>query len=124
MMDRSRIEQQLADTPWCDVELRGVEWIDEGRGVVLTLRLPPSESEKQRDRVLRARWVTELTTTLSFAKRTCGHPLTWDVEFERDSTGEWLVRFDFGSVGELGFRCGDIELLSAPEERPKEPSPD
>jgi hypothetical protein len=110
MMNHSQIEQQLADRQWTDVELRGLEWVDDGRGLALKLRLPPNELDTERDRVLHADWVTELATTFSYPRKTGGYPLTWDVAFERDTTGEWLVRFDFGSVGKLDFRCVDLAL--------------
>ena len=114
MDDRSATEQQLADGPWCDVELRGISWVEEGRDLALTLRFPPSASAERRDKLMRAHWVTELTATLSLAKKTGGYPLTWDVEFEQSLTDEWLVRFDFGGVGELRFRCTSFELFPCP----------
>jgi hypothetical protein len=93
------------------VELRGISWADEGRDLVLALRLSPSERNESRDRLLVAHWVTEFTARLSLAEKTGGYLLTWDVAFDCDSTGEWEIRFDFASAGELSFRCSGVELV-------------
>jgi hypothetical protein len=110
-MDVPSVEQQLAEITWCDVELRGISWADEGRDLILALRLPPSKRNELRERVLIAHWATQFTARLSFAERTGGYLLTWDAAFDRDSSGQWAVSFDFGSAGELSFRCSGFELV-------------
>ncbi len=100
----------IANVPWCDVELRAMSWIEGGRDLLLSLRLPPSEPEDRRHRLLRARWVTSLRADFSFADKSGGCPLTWDVTFERIASKELFVHFDFGGIGGLSFRCVDFEL--------------
>jgi hypothetical protein len=111
-MSENIVERQIADIPWCDVELRGIAWVENGRDLVLSLRLPPSEPEARRERLLRASWVRSFCMDLSFAETSGGCPVTWDVTIERTMPNEWSVRFDFGRVGELSFRCVELELTA------------
>lgn len=111
-MSNATEELKFAATPWCDVELRAMSWVEGGRDLLLSLRLPPSEPEDRRNRLLRAHWATGLKANLSFVEKSGGYPLTWDVKFERIASKGWVVHFDFGGAGELSFRCVDLELTA------------
>jgi hypothetical protein len=109
-MSSSSETLSVAGTPWCDVEPRSLSWSEGGQDLVLSLRLPASLSDKDRDLVLRACWARDLRVSLAFAENANGYPVTWDVVFEHVTRTEWFVRFEFGSLGDLSFRCTSLEL--------------
>ena len=103
-------KEQLAELSWCDVELRGITWIEGGRDLQFELQPPSSgrgTSEKSR-RTLCARWVRGLRVDLHQAEDAGGYPLTWDVVFEQERPGVWSVQFDFGSAGSVSFKCSEL----------------
>jgi hypothetical protein len=94
--------------PWCDVQLVGLAIPEGGRDLVLEFRGPEAEVETKGIRHLRCTWTDGLRVDLTHAPGTGGHPLSWDATFEPGDDGRWTVRLDFGSTGEIRFRCNEV----------------
>ena len=114
-MSHDLSEQIIRNTPWGDVELHGVSWAQDGRDIILHLRLPGRETTA-RDRSLACRWAHGLAMQLTFPQGRGGFPLTWDAAFTRLADGTLAVRFDFADSGELRLTCNELEFLGGPPE--------
>lgn len=104
----------FSESNWCDVTLLGLRWIEDGRDLELTLDVPVWKHER-RVRTMCCRWAHEVHIDLSFDRKVGdipvgGCPFTWDVTAERTPNGGWSMLFDFASVGEIRFKCSEIEL--------------
>lgn len=108
-------EDWMKNTPWCDVQLLGLSWVEGGRDLVLHLRLPDIPGQQDdRNRILSCRWAHALVVSLAFQERAGGFPLTWDTTFSREIDDTWCVLLDFGSLGQVRFRCYEMELSVDP----------
>ena len=106
----SSTEEELRKTPWGDVQLLGLSWIEEARDLAFRVLLPGAEPD--RDQLLVCRWVHGLVVNLKFGLGQGGYPLTWDTSFSREANGTWLVHFDFAHTGEVRLRCNEIEFAA------------
>ncbi len=104
-------DADLANQPWNDVRLLGVEWLESGRDLVLRLRLPLWKDRPAHEARLVCRWARELKLALEFAPDHGGAPLSWEGEVRRIGDGEWSVAFDFASKGDLSLRCTEVEWI-------------
>jgi len=106
----STSEVDITTIAWCDVELHGLAWVEDGRDVIFRVREPGSE----RDRLVVCRWAEGLVVNLVFPPGQGGRPLTWDATFARGSDGSWSVALDFAHSGEIRLKCSEVELLPSP----------
>lgn len=91
---------------WCDVSLRAIDWIEDGRDIVLHFLVPPADTAV----TLTCRWVHGLQTTLAFPEKTAGYPLSWEGSVRSREDGTWDVSFDFASTGGLSLVCQQVEV--------------
>lgn len=110
-MSDSTIEKALAEVSWCDLQLLGFAWIEDGRDLQLSLLHAGSGPYSSRTRSLICRWTSNLRVDLAYTESMGGYPLSWDVEFERTSQGGWKVFFDFAGTGGISFRCSELRLI-------------
>jgi hypothetical protein len=113
MMSRNLSEEIIRNTPWGDVELCGVFWTEDGRDVILHVRLPGRETPV-RNRSLACRWAHGLLVQLAFPEGRGGFPLTWDATFTWRADGTLAVRLDFADSGELRLICNELEFVESP----------
>lgn len=104
------MEDQIAGMNWCDVRLGGISWIEDGRDIVLSLLVPPTDREIR----LVCRWARGLRIALEFKMDTMGGSLSWDGEVKRGADGTWDLRFDFAETGSLSLVCEGLEIFEFP----------
>lgn len=95
----------VAKSEWCDADLTGIIWIDNGRDLVLKWNTTNNSS-----RSLTCSWVSAIKIELISADNEGGYPLIWDAQFNQLPTGEWKLCFDFGSRGVIRLKCNEISL--------------
>jgi hypothetical protein len=101
MLDESELEVM----GWCDVNLLGISWLNDGRDLALHLRFA-----KGVERHLHCLWAHGVRIDLTTAEDCLGEALTWDTTFERNALG-WKVMFDFASTGTIALMCTGLKLL-------------
>ncbi len=106
-MNDPTIDEAIAKMNWSDVSLAGMEWIEEGRDVVLHLLLPPSDRKVD----LVCRWARNLVASLEFEEGTGGYALSWNAVIQRADDGSWKVAFDFAGTGEVSLTCQELKLV-------------
>lgn len=116
---------ELLESGLSDFRLTGLQWVNKGEDLVLTLREPGRNSAG--DTSLSFRWVTDLRVDLDFGEY-LGAPLIFNAIFKSNSTKTWSCELTFGAApnGAIRFQCSDIFLehslwLAGPEFSRTEP---
>jgi hypothetical protein len=97
-------ESELKAMGWCDVNLLGISWLNDGRDLALHF-----EFGNGVERRLQCLWAAGVRVDLTNAEDCGGQALTWDATFERNGHG-WKVMFDFASTGTISLTCANLKL--------------
>lgn len=105
----STIDERVARLNLCDLSLRDISWIEDGRDVVLTFLAPPNDAELR----FVCRWARGFRATIELDPDSGGFALSWDGELSRAEDGSWNVAFDFAGAGRLSLGCQELEIAEA-----------
>jgi hypothetical protein len=96
--------REVAERPWCDVNLTEILWVNDGRDFVLKWNL----HNNQRG-ILKCSWVHSIVINLVTSENEGGFLLTFDAKFQQQPQG-WEVEFNFASKGAIVFNCNELFL--------------
>jgi hypothetical protein len=104
----SLTKDEILKFPGSDVELSGVEWLEDG-SLRLTLVMPGAEKRVAR---LTGSFATEVRMDLHFRESTGGRPMTWDTTFAEIPGSGWHVLLDFAGApdGAIEFDCAELQI--------------
>ena len=103
-------DQDVRNMGWCDAELEGWAWINDGRDVVLNFRFLSDGGSETQVKQLHCRWARALRVNLLLGEDRGGMPTTWDARFSTMSDGSVDVLIDFAGVGTISLLCSELEL--------------
>jgi hypothetical protein len=103
-------EEDVQRAPWCDVELEGLSWTNEGRDMAFAIRFPDIVAVPSPRMTLHCRLASGLCVNITRRENVGGRLLTWTTMFERTDVG-WAVTFDFAADGRISLQCSEIELV-------------
>jgi len=98
---------------WCDAELRGVAWVEDGRDVVFRVGLAGPEPAPDRERLVVCRWAEGLVLNVTMPSGHGGQPMTWDATFHRRDDDRWSVVIDFAHRGKIRLTCSEVDIQRA-----------
>lgn len=95
---------------WCDCELEGIAWAEEGRDLLLTVRVQTPPNTNGIRRVMRCCWADQIKINLIQRAGRAGQPLSWDAFVHDLPDGRVSLHFDFASMGDVRLCCNEIEV--------------
>ena len=90
---------------WCDAELLGIAWGNEGRDLIIKWKKHRNSIE-----TLTCTWVHSITFNLQTSENEGGYPLTYEAKINEGEVNGWQVLFDFANRGLIEFKCNDLTL--------------
>jgi hypothetical protein len=89
--------------PLGDATLLSLAWEQDGRDLVISLKLPEGATRR-----FTFTWVDQLSVSIQQQEKGPSQPFSWNGGAEPLSDGRVKVVLDFAQQGEISFQCNEI----------------